>query len=170
MKVALPISLVILLLLNLFGFYIAYYVKLEGVRDEVEETLHSSRALQAITLSYGEYSRLQWTKPGRECRINGNMYDVAKTETFASGVRLYVRMDEDETVLDDIFAQNFQSKQELPGTPVKLLVSLIGQDFIVVKNRSILPPIFKYTIFQSTIFSNALTEGIIRKISPPPWC
>ncbi len=87
------------LLVNGIGFYVYFYFRLESIHQEMKAALMNcpDSKLQKISFSIAQYQLAK--KDEGEIKWNGQMYDVAKTETQDGRVIVFALRDDLETEL-----------------------------------------------------------------------
>ena len=121
MRIVVSVSLILLILLNLFGFYVSFYISRENIKAEMSEVVKSSNetSLQRFEFTEAEFQSLE--RPdgnSKEFKIKGEMYDV-KSIQIENGKRIvYAKCDLEETGL------------------LKRLVSYVSQDSSTKKTNS----------------------------------
>ena len=172
MRRFIPISLVALILLNVFGFYISFLLKKDCIRTEMAELIkgESDENLQAITFSKTDFDKIDWTIKGKEFRKNGKLNDVAKIEVLANTIKVYVLEDsqENDLVADFTSTVQQQSEKDQGNSPLKVLLQQFLNEFTPHQNvLSLYPPQQSLsTISQST--ESCLLSFITELQSPPP--
>ena len=79
-----PVSLLLVLILfiNLFGFYFAFVVKQADIRQEMLGQIKEMPKVDCKYLSFSkaDFQQIVWKQTGKELLFNGKMYDVAYIE------------------------------------------------------------------------------------------
>ena len=170
MRTLTSISLLLILLLNLFGFYVAFIVKQDVIQREMSELVKDKKqtAHQVVTLCKHDFENIKWITEGKEFRLKGKLYDVSKIEFLNGVVKLFVEEDSLETNLVEDFISiiNSQTEKEQNNSPLKLLLEHFLKEFTVEKTSFI----FHSTVsFISVVEKDFLfTSFISNQQSPPP--
>jgi hypothetical protein len=137
MRVLASVFLLAALLLNTFGFYLSFFAEQHSVHEQVGRSMDTHPATEhSITLNHAQFRRITWLREGKECRINGNLYDVAKIEFLAGGVKLYVEEDMVEAVLINGFIKTLLGQdKEQSKVPMKVLPQNLFTDFVVTESN-----------------------------------
>jgi hypothetical protein len=90
----------------LFALYF-FFANLHA-EQEMKERLEKE-ALQTITIAQ---QKIQWIKSGKECRINGRMFDVHSMEISGNNVVLHGLFDEEENQLQTRAAALIHQEQD----------------------------------------------------------
>lgn len=101
MKKAIAVFLLLLMAVNLAGFYGYFVLRMKEIHTEAREALKRlpETSLQRFEFSTAEYRSIR--VEDHEIRVNGKMYDIARTERTADAVVVWALHDEAE---DDLFA------------------------------------------------------------------
>ena|ERR1043165_3217826 len=132
MRKAISVLLVILLLVNLFGFYTAFYITRAGVKADMKELLaHSDIGkLQRFDLSSSQFNALSNPEGDySEVEINHHMYDVKKVEQHEGKVVLFALEDDGETDLLDKIVKYIKDSSASGKSSPNTLVKLLQQEF-----------------------------------------
>jgi hypothetical protein len=113
MKKSFSIILVVLLLLNTFGFDVYFGFVIQQCKYEAEQIGGENEGLTEMILSRAEESSLIFTGKD-EFKMNGRLYDIVRKEYEDGKVRIYCYDDENEDKAVD--AYNSFSREE--GNPV----------------------------------------------------
>ncbi len=71
------------LLFNVFGYFALFSIEKNRIQKEVKTYIKEGipkNKLKAFVFTPTEFENLQWTKPGKEFRLNGEMYDIIQIE------------------------------------------------------------------------------------------
>lgn len=130
MRVFIAITFIAVVLLNLFGFYMAFIMNRNEIRREMQQHLRQADKdeLTVMTMSREEYDKLVWVKENREFRLNGRMFDVEEVQIADDQVILYVEEDHKETRLNDDFASAMSDKDSSSG-PLRNLFQYFLKEF-----------------------------------------
>jgi hypothetical protein len=102
LKKTLSILLIFVLIYNLIGYYTVFKVLQYQVRDEVKQRIKHAvpdDELVLISISTVDDKSLVWTKPQKEFRYNGEMYDVVKLKIKEDSIVYYCIHDFKESKL-----------------------------------------------------------------------
>lgn len=171
MRVFIAISFIAVLMLNLFGFYIAFIMNRHEIRKEMQQSLTDSdkENLSVISMSREEFENIVWEKKNKEFRMNDRMFDVEKMEMADDYVTLYVEEDTKETQLVDDFAATVsqQTDQEYPGSPLKAMYNYLMKEFIRHQDTvTYHPSVAFHSLLPSETYTYASFVG--NRPSPPP--
>ena len=141
MRKFISISLLLLLLLNLLGFYTAFFVKQEVIQREMSELVKNKKqtALPVVTLSRHDFENIKWIVEGKEFRFKGKLFDISKIE-FSNGiVKLFAEEDSLETNLVEDFISiiSSQKEKEQSNSPLKVLLEHFVKEFTVERTALI---------------------------------
>lgn len=167
MRTASSIFLLLVLMLNLFGFYFAFTIQQRELQKEMvckSQTNHH----HILTLSKTAFEKIVWLDDEKEMRLNGKLYDVSKIETSNDIVKLFVEEDEMETKLVDDFVSMFSSRADKTphSSPFKILLQHFMQEFTCTTSTTIFYSSFSFVAFmkKNSLFNSFITIGQ----SPPP--
>ncbi len=102
MKKVLSILFLFIFLYNLTGYYAVFKALQYQVRNEVKQRIKQSvpdDELVLITVSIADNKSLTWTKPNKEFRYKGEMYDIVSQETKEDMILYYCIHDFKESKL-----------------------------------------------------------------------
>ena len=102
MKRIISILLLLIFIYNIIGYYTAFKIVRYQIRGEVKRMIKNSvpeEDLVAIHVRNSDKCSLYWTKPGKEFRYKGEMYDVVRQEAEGSSVTYYCIHDFKESKL-----------------------------------------------------------------------
>lgn len=165
------ISIIAVLFLNIFGFYIAFILNQNEIKAEMMEKAakENPARLHVFSLSKEEFDHLKWTNKGREFSYNGRLVDVSRIEFSGSFVTLYVVDDIVENRMIEDFVSLVQQKQqnEHTNSPIKSLLSSLFSEFAITAVSYHHYP-FKFTSIQNPLKDTLYHSFISEKHSPPP--
>ena len=171
MRKFLAISILAVLFLNIFGFYIAFMVNQREVKEEMMERAEKEgpEHLRLFSLSREEYSQLKWTQKGREFSYNGRVFDVSRIEFSGQFVKLYVEDDVVENQLIDDFVSQVHKKQqnEHTNSPIKSLLNSLFSEFTISSSVYSHYP-SKFTLTPNSHKDTLYHSFISDSHSPPP--
>lgn len=169
MRIVTSISLLFLLLLNLFGFYGAFFVNQSAIKKGMAEWIDKKEAKHPVlVLSKQEFEHINWLTEGEEFRLNGKLYDVSKIQFVKDQVKLFVEEDLLETnlIADFISIFNRQTEKEQTNSPIKFLLEHFLQEFTVQKVAfSFQLPCSSITLYEKEFLFSSF---IAYQQSPPP--
>jgi hypothetical protein len=169
MRTITSISLLFLLLLNLFGFYTAFLINQTTIKKGMAEWIDKKEAKHPfLILSKQEFENINWITDGEEFRLHGNLYDVSSIEFVKDQVKLFVEEDLMETnlVAEFISIFNTQTENNQSNFPVKLLLEHFLQEFTmqeVAFNFQL--PSTSTTVYEKEF---SFSSFIAHQQSPPP--
>lgn len=102
MKKVLSILFLLIFLYNLTGYYVVFRALQYQVRREVKHRIKqnvSDDELVLIPISIADNNSLTWTKPNKEFRYKGEMYDIVRQETKKDMILYYCIHDFKESKL-----------------------------------------------------------------------
>jgi hypothetical protein len=160
-----------IILLNLFGFYLSFFVSKGCVKMQVAKRMNTVRrsALEQFEFSFADYKQLARPDGDEdELLINGAMYDVKSTEVKAGKVVVYAKRDTAETNLIAKFLTVFDNGSSSDNEDSDLLIKVMQQDFVweytpIVINTS--GAVNHFDLFDF-IFSTRTGDHL----TPPPDC
>ena len=155
-----------ILLLQVAGSYIYFFVRLSGIRHEMRAQLKSKpvEQLTLLTLTSEEYRMAK--ENDHEVKVNGKMYDIARIHVKNNKVLVYALHDEAEdnllALLNEMVKRSSKDKKPVPSQLIHLLTLMfIPVENQVLQNNRI---IFTHcTAYTETIISFASAID-----SPPP--
>lgn len=173
MKKALSILFLFIFIYNLFGYYTVFKVLQNHVRDEVKQRIKHSvpdDELVLISVSATDNYSLIWTKPNKEFRYRGEMYDIVRLETKRDLILYYCIHDFKESKLfaniDDHIqrhiADNPEQRKEVENILIKLAKVYFFQ-VISINSPDETQLDVKYETYFLTY--NSICLGIV---TPPP--
>lgn len=167
MRTASSIFFLLVLMVNLFGFYFAFTIQQSEIQNEMVCKLQAKHH-QILSLSKAEFEKIVWLDDEKEMRFNGKLYDVSRIETSNNTVKLFVEEDEMETKLVDDFVSMFSSQADKTtnSSPIKILLQHFMQEFTCTTSITIFHPSFSFValIEKNFLFNSFITIGQ----SPPP--
>ncbi len=169
MRLIKAIVLLSILSLNLFGFYISFFVSRSCIKNEVAKSMTSIRSssLEQFEFSVAEFNGL--SRPDGdddEVVINGAMYDVKSTEFKADKIIVYAKKDIAETNLISKFLATFGNESGADNGAAELLLKLLQQDFIIDNFTFHVADVRVLTSYQ--LVSVILISHVGDQLTPPP--
>jgi len=170
MRTISSISLLLLLLLNLFGFYVSYVVNRGSIKVEMKNTLAlaDKNSLEQFDFTSSEYAKL--THPNgdaEELMINGVLYDVKAIEYKHNRVIVFAKRDVSETGLLNKFLSEITSQTS--STPAKnhqFLAKVLQQEFVA--NATALPVVLTTLVQRIVTETPSLITRSLNLATPPP--
>jgi c-di-AMP phosphodiesterase-like protein len=115
MRKPLSILLTLIFLFNSGGYYLWYTVQQKKITEDVEQQIRKGLNREDLTLvvvSLSGENRVNWIKPFKEFRLNGEMYDVVCSKTEGQNKYYYCIIDSKEKQLIANFHQAHSSKKD----------------------------------------------------------
>lgn len=140
LRKAFSILLLFVFLYNLVGYYVVFNMIQFQVKDEVKYLLKHNVPLEdlvLISIENNESSLLTWTKPHKEFRYQGQMYDVVLKEIKGSKTLYSCIHDFKESKLFenlDIHIKNYISHHPEQQNKTKSLLNIMAKLFFLQKN------------------------------------
>jgi hypothetical protein len=173
-KTFLSLTLFFALLLKMGGFYAILSFEREEIREKVEQkiikSLKKSELICIVADDKNSY-KIEWERPEKEFRFEGNLYDVVYSENTLGVTYYYCLSDKDETKLEakiDKLLEN-QTEKSPFGNQSKLIINFLSEPLITHQN-----PIFNFNYFikkKPSIFSNLIIfypSDFVSKLKQPP--
>lgn len=167
-KKSLPILLLVIFFVSHIGYYTLYTYQLYQVKEGVQRELISripDAEFEVVCLE-DNAGKIRWEEEGKEFRLNGRMYDVARIKKSNGKTFIYCYNDSKEEKLVAAFSKKLSTEND-PGskhhTPKP-----VTYDWIRLQDAANLPLITgnavkkKFYDFTEKLFS------ITRKVSKPP--
>lgn len=136
MRKVLSATLIVILFINLFGYFISFTAQRCKIRAEVRELLKQEKIKSArhFVFTAEEFAMLDIREGGKEFCLNGDMYDVIGKSYSRGKVILTAFYDHKETGLIDKFVSFFgeensssKDKQQVPEFSLLEFVSPDGE-------------------------------------------
>jgi hypothetical protein len=174
MKTFLSLTLLVILLLKVGGFYAILSYERHEIREKVEQKLLNSlekSALICIVENAENFPKIIWERSAKEFEFEDNLYDIAYVETISGINYYYCLSDKDETRLEvkiDKLLEN-QSKKLPFGNQSKLVLHFLSEP-IITYNK----PTFNFNYFVNktfSVFPNLVifcTSDFVSKLKQPP--
>jgi mRNA-degrading endonuclease YafQ of YafQ-DinJ toxin-antitoxin module len=154
------------LLLQVAGSYVYFIVRLSGIRQEMREQLKhkSDEQLTLLTFTADEYRKAKVND--HEVKVNGKMYDIARTVVQRDQVLVYALHDEAEdnllALLGEMVNRSAKDKRPVPSQ----LIQLLTLQFVVVENK--IPALAGISVIHTTPYQLFFSSFISLIESPPP--
>ena len=174
MKTLLSLTLLIILLLKMGGFYAILSYERHEIREKVEQKLLNSldkSELICIVANAENLSKIEWQRPEKEFSFERNLYDVVYKENAFGVTHYYCLSDKDETKLEakiDKLLENQSGKAPF-GSHSKLILHLLSEPLISCNK-----PTFQFSNFidkKPSIFPNLSVlhpSDFVSKLKHPP--
>ncbi len=159
----------IIIFLNLFGFYISFYVCRAEIKEVVKEELcnQSTGKLKKFVLSINEY-QAALTSEADELIIHGIYYDVNKVCINHNSVTVFAVADSDETnLVNDFVALLTKNTNEGKSQQKNVLFKIFQLEF----NK---PELSTHFIFEhpkqdfNIAYAPMVAQPTYSSLSPPP--
>lgn len=168
MKRAASIFLIVIICLQVGGFYVYYSFRLSDIHREMRAQLRNLPAdqLQQLVLSKKDYDAAR--VGGDEVRVDGRMYDIARLTVVGDSVHIYCLHDEAEDNLIAFMGEilhRVHTDDEPVNVSVILLFALkfVPSHFILTQPEPATDRLTTaYQFHSSTCFQSSST--------PPPEC
>jgi hypothetical protein len=161
------LSLIAILLINLFGYFISFTVQRARIRTEVKQLMKAEKMkhTQQFVFTEHEYEQLSKEDNGKEFKLNGGLYDVVKKEAVDGKIILTAYYDHKETGLLDKFTSYFTDEtQPDKGKQTVPVFSLL--EFIF--HNADWKCYDSFVCFRLTSYSSNLLSLTLDSASPPP--
>ncbi len=168
MRRILATTLIVVLFVNLFGYFIAFTAKQYKVKAEVTAALKAEKIkhTQQFVFTPAEYKQLDTREWGKEFCLNGNMYDVVEKREVDGNVILTAYYDHKETGLLTKFVSFFKNETESAGRKTKHLISFALLEFTLSSKAAAYIP--EQKVFRLPVSSTSLQHTFGDTQSPPP--
>ena len=174
MKTLLSLTLLFALLLKMGGFYAILSFEREEIREKVEQkiikSLSKSELICIVADDYNS-SKIEWERPEKEFRFEGNLYDVVYAENALGITHYYCLSDEDETKLEAKIDKLLEKEtKHLPfGSHSKSMLNFLLEPLTIHQNSTFY---FNHFIEKySSVFSNLsifYPSDFVSKLKQPP--
>ncbi len=167
MKRIVAIGFLIVLVLQIVGFYAYFGSRLLVIRKEMRAALAvlPKEKLERLVLSFDEFSKLDSEE--NEVELSGKMYDIAKIEKTKTGYILFGLHDEHEdnllSLLDEMIKRSTNDKKPVPSQFAQFF-ALVFLPTQMSFGLCIAEPIYSPTEYINSYQSVALSIQ-----APPPW-
>jgi len=123
MKKIIALSFILILLVNVFGYFISFSIQRYKIKQEVKQLVKQEkrRNTQHFIFTAQQYERLRQYENGNEFSLNGCMYDVVKKEFVNGNIILTAYYDHQETDLLTKFISFFNEESEQHNSKHTLL-------------------------------------------------
>ena len=156
------------------GYYAILNYERHEIREKVENKIIKSlkkSELICIIANAENLPKIEWERPAKEFKFEGNLYDIAYTENDCGINYYYCLSDKDETILKtkiDKFLDK-QSENFPLGNQLKHILQFLLEPLLIHQNTAFC---FKYFGKQNTsIFPNLtifFTSNFVSKLKQPP--
>ena len=174
LKRVVSISLLLIFLYNLSGYYLTFEVNRQQVRKEIKNKIKNSAPdsdLVTIRILASDQNSLFWTKKGREFRYKGDMYDVVKCSQKEDSIVYKCIRDAKETKLfadlDKHVQQHLYDNPRRTKEMQNIFKKLVQSIFVVNEPKDDLLSLGSVDL--EYFFNKCQYQSItIDKLSPPP--
>lgn len=168
MKKSIAISLFVIMLYNIAGYYAVYHVLNIQVKKHVWKLQKGQIAdtdLLAFSSGIATDADFEWVKEN-EFRYRGNLYDIIrKTETITGNVWHCIQDEQEQEMLAHL-KQQVHQHNEHPAKNAKLLIKSIVKDYIIESSVPVLVSAIQTTY--SSYFICLFLQPDVKQESPPP--
>ncbi len=156
------------------GFYAILSFEHEEIREKVEQKLIKSlnkSELVCVVDNDKNFPKIEWERPEKEFRFEGNLYDVVYKEKAFEVTYYYCLSDKDETILEAKIDKLLENEtKHLPlGSQSKSMLNFLSEPSTIHQN-----PTFYFNYFidkKSSIFPNLSVfypTDFVSKLKQPP--
>ncbi len=133
--------ILVILWINSAGFYLYYFVQMRQIRLEMKAKLRSlpPDQLEALVLSLTDFNCARVEE--HEIRVDGRMYDIARTIMDGDSVRVFCIHDEKEdnllALLNDVIGKPMERRSTLPEPVLQFIAMnfvMFSQSFEFVRS------------------------------------
>lgn len=158
-------AVVIFLATGYFGvFVIARYHVRSEIKKEIKKGIPDHK-LEKIIFTDEESKSIQWKKKGREFILNGQMYDVVRTEKTAAGICYHCIQDVKETSLYKCLDNNVSNTANSKGRVKAWMKYFSFAGYFIIKTEEKQMP---FDPFKWLINNESLSSGYRVVLYPPP--
>ncbi len=168
MRRIVSVSFVVVLFINLFGYFISFSFQRYKIRAEVKQMLklEKMKHTQHFVFTEAEYKQLHKYEGGKEFSLNGGMYDVVKKELKDARIILTAYYDHQETgLLSKLVSYFNEETKPVTNKHIVPLFSLLEFVFSPVEWKQ--DDLNTRPLFSST-YQNELRSVSFEIASPPP--
>jgi len=154
------------ILMQVAGSYIYFFVRLSGIRHEMRALLKNKpvEQLTLLTLTSEEYRMAK--ENDHEVKVNGKMYDIARIHVKNNKVLVYALHDEAEdnllALLNEMVKRSSKDKKPVPSQ----LIQLLTLQFVNIENK--IPALARISVVHTTPYHSSFSSFIRGIESPPP--
>jgi hypothetical protein len=169
LKKTVSILLSFLIFLSSSGYILIYVERLANNKEEIRSIINAIQNksdLLKLRFTKSEYSQLNW-RDEKEFELEGNLYDVARTETTDNEVFVYCLHDENEEMLvsnyENLYRCNSVNDKILSGSQTSTLniqLLAIQNDLFLLKRMT------DVVLFSENYFNNY--HSIYLQFPTPP--
>lgn len=123
------------MLVKIGGYYPIFMVERWHIRKEIKRSIKSSipeKDLHRISFSKST-GEINWVREGKEFSVNGQMYDIVKSEECLDTIHYYCISDDEETELfahlDERTKKQMENDPAAARRPVKQLLKIVTSLF-----------------------------------------
>jgi hypothetical protein len=166
MKRFLSLLLMVILFIQVGGFFVFFSVRLVQLQQQNRSNLANLPISKLAYFSFSEEEFQQVRVNKHEIKINGNMYDIARQHQRNNRIHIYAQKDEAEDnlfiFLREVATRIQRDEKQVPGA-VSILTTLVYLPGSIV-NIHLNEPI---NIFHNSFYSMFWTS-LVRSIHAPP--
>lgn len=164
MRKVLAVSLIAILIVNLFGYFISFTAQRYRIRMEAK--IEKRRNAREFAFSPAEFEKLHTCEGGKEFSLNGGMYDVVKKELRGGKIILTAYFDHKETGLIQNFLSYFKDETSSSKSKRHRIPSFNLFEFVAAATPfEWYVPTQKFTFLS---YSSPLIPAVLEISSPPP--
>lgn len=171
MKKLLSILFILIFLYNLSGYYVVFRALQYRVRREIKHRIKQNVSDDELVLiSIANDNCLTWTKPNKEFRYKGEMYDIVSQETKEDMILYYCIHDFKESKLFadlDEHVQKHITDNPKQRKKAESLLKKITKDYffqvLIISNSHRVPQNLKYKKYLQ-----AYDSIYLKVLTPPP--
>lgn len=155
--------LIIILLMNAFGFNMLFNITQNNIRKEIRARIRDGlNDSELVTFEFinNNSAEIQWIHPGKEFVYRNGMYDIVKSKQLAGKTVYYCINDIKEKRLIDDFSRRQESNPKM-----RILAGLFITSYLI--NNGIELPFDSCRTIHYTIGDDG-TLSKIREIADPP--
>ncbi|MBE0539636.1 MAG: hypothetical protein IH620_07985, partial [Ignavibacterium sp.] len=160
-------AFLLLFIYNSFGYLLLYFPARTFIKEFVSESIRQDKieAEELSTISFNKNDLKKnkydfvWVKPDKEFRFNGKMYDVKKQIELNDSIYFTCYYDEEENILEELFAHYFNSRKQDTTHNSALRIILVGLFSEEIKS-------FSYNLYDEDIINLPLLKKGAELIAP----
>jgi hypothetical protein len=170
------ILLLVIVLFNITGFFVIFKIEQFHIRKAIKRQIKagvSEDELHFFSFSQKEFNELDWTKKGKEFRLENTMYDVVRLEKFKDFIHLYCVNDKEESVLFANLYERIQYKMNqesnIPNSPLNNILKIFN---LVYVSKEYSYQLAGYSVQSASTLNDFrvvfYTSPFIKSETPPP--
>lgn len=155
------------------GYYIVFNLIQHQVKDQVKYSLKHSvpqEDLVLISIDNNKSELLSWTKPNKEFRYQGQMYDVVEKEILNNKILYWCLHDFKESKLFenlDIHIKNYIAHHPEQQNKTKNLLNIMAKLFFYQRNTISLGTFGLKKDWHTVLFQNYKSIALDLRYPPP---